>query len=1481
MAAEPLERIGTEIERAAFADLKAIFVQLESTGSTDNIDLTPFLAKLFSWSGKSFLTNMNGDDTDANSGEGAVASTNTRAGGEPDGASASMQALYNATLAEGVDVVGIWDVIVKLIMVVIPPLREVFLGHVANAQEVPGWLNLMSRCFRANFTAKQSKLEDVLGQCYSDVKENFNAIVNSATVTSQMSNAMVLSRAPEIFVVSVSSQHLQSGQDVLAATDGKDGKGGKNGKKTDAASASDTQQAPAEIVFPRLLDLNPFAGPRASASYSSVQLLKDLSRLDSRPPIAEKMPQAVNEDRFYELTSVVVLDSSHVEESFDRVVCYFRQTTPGDNTDTDGSTGDKQTWYRSCGSSADGTPNVEEVDSKTAIENSYYNATSNHKIHPRLLVYTRRNLPSLLKRLSPLVSRAGQMRALGDVAFQLAMTSENYGEARRCYEEAMVLDESLRPELQENLVSLNKFERTQRARKLEEQADLALANRRFKEAAEQYKNSKRSALVGSGIFVRVREKDERISRLLTLDAATALAERGEHYLHNGSLQQARELYAQAHKLTPEFLHLNTIMGAIDRTIQVQTATQKEGEASNAMKAQKYRLANSLYLEVISLAPEKSEDLQVVLQSLGPLMQGEDAITRQRTGLVALEEKRYGDAITCLTEAIELLPPNSSSSHSTFLADRAQVHIETKDFNAAVTDCGSALEIKRDLALGHFRLGTANFGLERFDDAITAYDKASRYDSGLGDQVKAKLRQVSSAREVQQRKQREEERAKAKEEQDRLLKEKREKEELARREKAEKAAKDKAERTRVKEEERLARMAKEKESKDAGASEKEAEMERKKLQREEAALQKAKDREIAKAAKEAAKERDRMEKEQRAQEFLEAQRAELKRKKDFEDDQERMLARQRDEKAAKDADREKATKERERVIAEREKARKEKLASQATEAARAKVAPKEETKKAAAKAEITPVKAAPVETPSRPTPTAAAVTILPPAPPVVNSWTSRLPIAAVTGGHAGGAAQVNPYSTTISQSHSKTQDADASPDKDFPPLGKEIPTAQQRSNSRDTDSVAANGLGGLDMSSSDWMPTMQHGMEHGDLMSGIGNGNGLHDNDMQNAFSSDLSATSRSFANPASELSASSRSFVYTGTPNAVNIPLQSLSASHQVPSLSLDSNHLDNLPMPTTSDTGVDDILASFGSGLGLGGFSGQDFLGSSTGFSDLDGLHSLGSGGDSAPQLGLDMGGLGGLGGDPDDSDPILRALGGLSLDSPTDRSMELGGGSFRNMGGLSSGLGGDGLGGTDNSGLGAGLGTRSHDDTGVFSVSGMLGMDSLGDHGGPSLDLRLSEPPTDHFRMQNPNQQQQMSPPRQHNSFQKQAGPGGGVGIDADIVRPEMCQSMFPAVAWLARYGMHMYHWAGDSKEWTEYALHLPRDAPHWISGPNGSTLADIQRMSRCQTWIDREVLQHKDEAFLVFHRGTPGQESNLCMNQALQLVSDVMRNNINMQR
>ena len=87
-------------------------------------------------------------------------------------------------------------------------------------------------------------------------------------------------------------------------------------------------------------------------------------------------------------------------------------------------------------------------------------------------------------------------------------------------------------------------------------------------------------------------------------------------------------------------------------------------------------------------------------------------------------------------------------------------------------------------------------------------------------------------------------------------------------------------------------------------------------------------------------------------------------------------------------------------------------------------------------------------------------------------------------------------------------------------------------------------------------------------------------------------------------------------------------------------------------------------------------------------------------------------------------------------------------------------------------------------------------------------------------------------------------------------------------------MYRWAGNSSEWTEYALHLPIEIVNSILGPDGSTLNEIQTRSGCKIWLDQDILQGKTTSFLVFQRGTSGQPSNACMNNALDLVNLLIR-------
>ena len=120
MVADPLDIIGSENERLAFNELKFVVTMMfNKAGCAEGINLQPLITKIRACS----YTNIRRSDT--------------------------------------LDVLTAWDEIIKLIMVVIPPFREIFLGQVESAQEVPDWLNMKSYCFRAHYSHSQTSLDSI------------------------------------------------------------------------------------------------------------------------------------------------------------------------------------------------------------------------------------------------------------------------------------------------------------------------------------------------------------------------------------------------------------------------------------------------------------------------------------------------------------------------------------------------------------------------------------------------------------------------------------------------------------------------------------------------------------------------------------------------------------------------------------------------------------------------------------------------------------------------------------------------------------------------------------------------------------------------------------------------------------------------------------------------------------------------------------------------------------------------------------------------------------------------------------------------------------------------------------------------------------------------------------------------------------------------------------------------------------------------
>ena len=196
-------------------------------------------------------------------------------------------------------------------------------------------------------------------------------------------------------------------------------------------------------------------------------------------------------------------------------------------------------------------------------------------------------------------------------------------------------------------------------------------------------------------------------------------------------------------------------------------------------------------------------------------------------------------------------------------------------------------------------------------------------------MKIKLRQVNSAREVQQRKEREAERQRLREEEQRIREERRAREEALKKERGEKAAQEraeKAERARIKEEERKAKADREKREQQERELEKEQERERQKEERLRKDQERIQERERAKLEKERDRERLRKEKEQRALDQKRLAEEEKRKKEEFAKEMERVEKARKEAEREKEAERVKARVDMENLIAEREKARQEKANS---------------------------------------------------------------------------------------------------------------------------------------------------------------------------------------------------------------------------------------------------------------------------------------------------------------------------------------------------------------------------------------------------------------------------------------------------------------------------------------------------------------------------------------------------------------------------
>ena len=325
-----------------------------------------------------------------------------------------------------------------MITIVIPPLREVFLGRISSSLDIPGWLNLISRCFHAQFIHPAQTLEDVIRSTLlnydGDVDDDYEDDDDDEDDDDSRRypgtferirsfNAKILYRAPEILIFAVESTHLPLSL-----------------RFTDIFNKSGTKaKPPSAIRFPSSFDVSVFlreyllpasaigtAPPkppsrsRKSSKDSSVGLAEVAGEADDEEAdYDDEEDEEGFEPRWYDLASVVALEGA----SFDSAQAFYRcPAAPSSSAVVGGGSGSEDgegQWFKGSGA------HHEQVSRAEAVEHNFFAASSSstgasasssdaRRVHPRLLIYTKRGFGSVLERLKGFVSKAGQMRSLGD-----------------------------------------------------------------------------------------------------------------------------------------------------------------------------------------------------------------------------------------------------------------------------------------------------------------------------------------------------------------------------------------------------------------------------------------------------------------------------------------------------------------------------------------------------------------------------------------------------------------------------------------------------------------------------------------------------------------------------------------------------------------------------------------------------------------------------------------------------------------------------------------------------------------------------------------------------------------------------------------------------------------------------------------------------------------------------------------------------------
>ncbi|CUE96193.1 stress-inducible protein STI1, putative [Bodo saltans] len=103
----------------------------------------------------------------------------------------------------------------------------------------------------------------------------------------------------------------------------------------------------------------------------------------------------------------------------------------------------------------------------------------------------------------------------------------------------------------------------------------------------------------------------------------------------------------------------------------------------------------------------------------------DAAAYKSKGNEAFSAKNYPEAIEYFTKAIEL----DGSNHVLF-SNRSACYASTNQWNEALADAETCVALNATWGKGYVRLGAAQHGLKRFDEAIATYEKGQQVEPTL-------------------------------------------------------------------------------------------------------------------------------------------------------------------------------------------------------------------------------------------------------------------------------------------------------------------------------------------------------------------------------------------------------------------------------------------------------------------------------------------------------------------------------------------------------------------------------------------------------------------------------------------------------------------------------------------------------------------------------------------------------------------------------